>query len=203
MTPDTITIIASGPSAAAVDLERVGGFVIGVNEAGVAAPRVDAIVSMDRLWTEHRWDWLVARAAPTWLRRSAVQNVKDRWEGLHVFDCDHLSSVLSCVPGWLNGTNSGLCALNLAYQMRPRRLFLVGFDMRRDAGAPYWHRPHEYANPKGGTSNGKYAEWANQFSWAAQAFAVAGVRVSNVSPKSAIADFPKITPKQYLQELGR
>jgi len=203
---DTISVIASGPSAAAVDLTRAGGYLIGVNDAAFHCPRpVDAIVSMDRLWTERRWDWLVKRCGPTWLRRSAVQNVKDRWDGLSIFDCDHLSSVLSCIPGQLNGTNSGGCALNLAYQLKPRRVFLIGFDMRRDPGKPgaYWHAPHEWAHPNGGTSNGKYAEWSRQFSWAAQAFRAQSIDVWNVSPKSAIADFPKITPKQYLQELSR
>lgn len=203
---ETISVIASGPSAAAVDLARAGGYLIGVNDAALHCLRpVDAVVSMDRLWTEHRWDWLVHRCGPTWLRRSAVQNVKDRWDELNVFDCDHLASVFSCVPGHLNGTNSGACALNLAYRLKPRRVFLIGFDMKRDVprARAYWHAPHEWADPRGSTTNGKYSEWSRQFGWAAQAFRSAGIDVFNVSPSSAIADFPKITPKQYLQELSR
>lgn len=203
MKPDTVTIIASGPSAAALDLARAPGYVIGVNDSGLQSPRVDAIVSMDRLWTEHRWDEIVRRCGPTWLRRSAVQNVKDRWDGLHVFECDHKSSIPSSVPGWLNGTNSGACAVNLAYQLKPRRVFLIGFDMGRAGARAYWHAAYSWAHPQGGTTNGKYAEWAKQFRQAARAFDVAGIRVLNVNPKSAIDAFPKITPKQYLQEIAR
>lgn len=200
MSTEEITIIGGGWSVRNVPLERVRGYVIGVNESGVLAPRVDAIVSMDRLWTENRWEQLLRRSGPTWLRRSAVQNLKSRWPDLVIFDNDHTSSEFSEDPRTLHGTNSGACALNLAFQLRPRRLFLLGFDMNRDSkGRPYWHEPYSWANQNGGTTNGRYREWATQFRSAAAAFTRAGVEVFNVSPCSAIADFPKITPQQYLK----
>jgi hypothetical protein len=204
MKPDVVTIIASGPSAATVDLARARGYVIGVNDAALHAPcQVDAVVSMDRLWTEHRWAWLVHRCGPTWLRRSAVQNVKDRWDELVIFECNHETN--DPAPGQINGKHSGACAMNLALQLQPRRVFLVGFDMRRQPGrgSAYWHPPHEWSHPKGATTDGKYAEWALAFAGLARAFKAAGVEVLNVCPQSAIADFRKITPKQYLQELKR
>ena len=206
MKHDVVTIIASGPSAAVVDLARAPGYLIGVNDAAVHCPRqVDGVVSMDRLWTEHRWAWLVSRSGPTWLRRSAVQNTKERWDELVIFDCDHTTNEPSRTQ--INGKNSGACALNLALQMKPRRVFLIGFDMRRQPGrsGAYWHEPHSYtaAHPRGNTTDGKYAECAGSFAGVARAAAANGLEILNVSPSSAIPDFRKITPKQYLHELER
>lgn len=208
MACDEITIIGGGWSVLNLPLDVMCGTVIAVNDSAIHAPRWDIAVSMDRLWTEHRLDQLIIRSAETdprreiWLRRSAVQNVRvDSWPWVHVFSCDHRSSVFSANRGTLNGTNSGACALNLAWQMRPRRLFLLGFDMcRANDGRAYWYPPYPWANDRGGTGDKTYAAWADQFKMAATAFRRIKCEVFNVSPASAIEAFPKITPAQYLRE---
>lgn len=94
-----------------------------------------------------------------------------------------------------------MCALNLAWQLRPQRLFLLGFDMNRDPdGRAYWYPPYPWSTPEGSTSDGKYKSWAKQFADIALAFIGAGVKVFNVSPSSAIDVFPKITPSQFMRE---
>lgn len=208
MSGGQITIVAGGWSVRDVSLSRLSGQVIGVNDAACNLPVVDIVVSMDRLWAEHRWSWLCRRAGNTWLRRSAVQNIDAaqeiaaRW--LHVFDCDHESTSFSDVPEVLNGPHSGFCALNLAYQLRPSRLYLLGFDMCRDSrGRASWHAPYSWAQVAGATSNGKYAAWAKQFGEAAALFASIGCDVWNVSPASAITSFAKMTPREYAQEFER
>jgi hypothetical protein len=207
MSISDLSIVSGGWSVADVDLSKLVGFVIAVNDSGVLVPRCDAIVSMDRLWTEHRWSKLFEMGRSTWLRRSAIQNIPpiDRtmatW--LNVFECDHESSVFSDDPTRLNGTNSGACALNLAYLLKPRRLFLLGFDMNRSPkGRPYWYEPYPWANQNGGTGNKRYKEWASQFEQAAASFRSVGTEVFNVSPRSAIDVFQKITPKKYAEEFS-
>jgi hypothetical protein len=197
-----LTIVAGGWSVRNVLLDRLVGTVMGVNEAAFRIPRADIVLSMDRLWTEYRWPWMQERRGETWLRRSAVQNldikrpVADGW--LHVFECDNNSAKFAAREGWLNGTNSGTCALNLAWRMKPRRLFLLGFDMNRDPqGRAHWHPPHPWTNPQGGTSNANYAKWAKELNAAALLFGGAGIEVFNVSPSSAITVFPKISPAEY------
>lgn len=202
-----ITVVAGGWSVRDVSRAHLCGQIIAVNDAAFNLPTVDVVVSMDRRWTEHRWGWLCRRASATWLRRSAVQNLDCSREiaagWLHIFDCDHESTRFSDVPGTLNGTNSGLVALNLAYQLQPSRLYLLGFDMCRDrAGRASWHAPYSWA-PSGATSNGKYAKWARQFSEAAASFAGIGCDVWNVSPASAITAFAKMTPAEYRRECER
>jgi hypothetical protein len=206
--PVDVTIIGGGWSVLNLPLDVLCGRVIAVNDSAIHAPRWDVAVSMDRLWTEHRLNELIIRSAEVeprreiWLRRSAVQNLKvDGWPWVHVFECDHKSNTFSTKPKTLNGTNSGACALNLAWQMRPARVFLLGFDMcRAPDGRAYWYPPYPWSNGNGGTSNGKYASWAGQFKAARSAFQRIGCKVFNVSPASAIEDFPKLTPAQYVRE---
>ena len=128
---NSITILAGGFSASRVDLKKLPGFVIAVNDSAIYAPRVDAIVSMDRLWAEHRFGVVSKFGKPIYLRRGTVRNLpaEDLSQCVTLFDCDHEATELSDTQGRLDGTHSGFCALNLAYQMCPTRLYLVGFDM--------------------------------------------------------------------------
>jgi hypothetical protein len=94
--------------------------------------------------------------------------------------------------------------LNLAWQMQPSCVYLLGFDMCRDAkGRASWHPPYPWTAPTGATSNGKYRTWAKQFEQAARRFRSIGCDVWNVSPASAITAFPKMTAAEYRQEFDR
>lgn len=125
-----VTVLAGGWSASQFDLAKLPGTVIAVNDSAVYAPRWDICISMDRLWSENRFDWMRKQKKPIWLRRSTIKNF-EQLEHMTAFDNDHVSTILSDEEYLLNGTHSGFCALNLAYQMRPRDIYLVGFDMTR------------------------------------------------------------------------
>lgn len=169
---------------------------IAVNDAALHLDS-DIVVSMDRLWTEHRWAMLAARARPAWLRQSAVQRIADRPPWLRVFACDVSSDEFAETEGMLNGGNSGFCAFNLAYQKRPRRIFLFGFDMKRGPnGEPYWYKGYSWAKPGGATSGGKFEAWRRQFEIAAKKCAAVNIAVVNVSQRSAIDFFPKVHPRE-------
>jgi hypothetical protein len=193
---EVVSIVGGGWSVSEIDLSKIPGTIIAINDAAMHLPRCHAIVSMDRLWTEHRWDTLRDLRVTTWLRRSAVQNIKDRAQPwLRVFECDHESIEFSTDPNRLNGTNSGTCGLNLAYLSRPRDLFLFGFDMQKGPkGEPYWYPPYEW-RPIGATSSGTYARWSKEFERVAQQFRAIGTRVTNVSSRSLIGAFPCTTPQ--------
>jgi hypothetical protein len=152
---------------------------------------------MDRLWTEHRWPRLAALAPMAYIRRSALKNIAARPPWLLAFENDHTATEMSEAPGVLNGTNSGLCALNLAYQLRPSRIWLFGFDMSHGpAGEPYWYPPYPWTGPRGGTTSGKYAVWARQFDPAAKACLAAGIEVFNVT-RGAVDAFTRIDPREF------
>jgi hypothetical protein len=173
-----VTVLAGGWSATRVDLRRLPGTVIAVNDSAIYAPRIDIVVSMDRLWTENRFAQVSQFGKPLWLRSSTLRNV--RWEGCgHVtpFECDHTSTILSDEPGRLNGTHSGLCAINLAYQMRPSEIYLIGFDVELGPkGERHWFPDYEW-KAGGGSKPAKLAEWSEQYAIVAKQMRDAGIDV--------------------------
>jgi hypothetical protein len=174
-----ITLLAGGWSASGVDLHWLPGKVIAVNDAAIYAPRVDFVVSMDRMWVEARFARVVKFGKSLWLRRSTLRNIV-RWQDVPrvtAFDCDHTSTTLSVTPDTLNGTHSGFCALNLAYLLRPRRLYLVGLDSRPGPkGERHWFPDYAWKNG-GGSKPAKIAEWSKQYDTAATQLRSAGIEV--------------------------
>lgn len=173
---DEISILAGGWSASRYDLGHLSGLVVGVNDS-VLHVRCGAAVSMDRLWTENRWSDLQQRGIPAWIRRAALVNIQHRPAWLTSFECDHTSSLMSDDPGILNGTNSGLCAVNLAYQMRPRLIRLYGMDLKRGPkGERHWYPPYPW-NPNKGTGDNTFAKWRQDLNRAIAQCKAAGIRV--------------------------
>ncbi len=165
MLPDSVVIIGGGWSASRHNLAALTGCVICVNDAVMHAPRCDIAFTMDRLWFENRLTALNHMQVETYARRSAARSVLESPpEWLHAFECDNTSATFGPHLGQLNGPNSGHCALNLAFLMRPRRIELIGFDMKRGPkGECYWYAPYSWAKQTGGTGNTRYAEWATMF----------------------------------------
>lgn len=190
-----VSVVAGGWSVNLVEHRRIPGHIIAVNDASFYLnASLDEIVSMDRLWTEYRWSWLKRRAVLTNLRRSAVQNLSTmgQEEWLNVFDCNHESVEFSNDWARLNGTNSGTCALNRAWQLRPKELYLFGFDMCLGPnGQRHWHPDYPYAYT---TSAGKFRSWVKEFKIIAAQFKLIGTKVWNVSERSEISAFPRMQP---------
>lgn len=178
------------------------GYVIGVNDAGIEAP-VDMIVSMDRLWMEHRYTKMAALAKPTMLRQTSWRvNLKDKpmWPGLYLFKNDNTSCHLANDPDVLNGCNSGFCAMNKAFQMEPREIYLFGFDHcpNPKGGNSYWFKPYPWAPDSGGKKN-KYIDWTKKYGPASHQFRSTGIHVVNVSPQSQMTNFSKISYNEFLE----
>jgi hypothetical protein len=134
---------------------------------------------MDRLWHENRWPWIEEQTKPVFLRRQSVKNVDcSTAPAVSLFDGNHVSTTLSDSIGQLHGTHSGFCALNLAYQMRPTALYLIGFDMARGPrGEAHWFPQYPWVIKAHATSIGRFDEWARQFDTAAQQLLDAGISV--------------------------
>lgn len=190
-----ISIIAGGWSLKGLPLHNAPGHVIGVNDAGVLLD-VDTIVSMDRLWTENRWGRLCQLRKPTYLRQNCLINIDTEPEWLRVYENERIPKMSGTQ---LNGTNSGMVAINLAWVSKPKKLYLFGFDMcRSPSGESYWYAPYPWA-PNGGTKPGKYKEWAREFDPIARAFDSIGCEVINASTVSAIPSFKKEDPSCILR----
>lgn len=196
----TVIVIAGGWSVSQYDVAdlRKYGHVVGVNESAVLKA-VNVGVTMDRLWAEHRSRrYFLESTGDLWVRRDANKSLPQH-PRLNLFDCDYEATEMSVEARTLNGTNSGMCALNYAYHRQPDRLFLFGFDMcKGPEGESYYHPPYEWA-PEGGTKPGKYKEWSKQFNTIARQFRNIGTKVYNVNNRTKIESFPVISFEQFLE----
>lgn len=179
MQPDIVSIIGGGWGARRVDLAALPGTIICVNDAAMHAPRCDIVFTMDRLWFENRLPALEHMQIETYARRSAARSVLEvppPW--LRPFECRNDASEFGTDSAQLNGPNSGHCALNLAFVLRPKQINLIGFDLRRGPkGEGYWYPNYSWARPGGGTSNTRYAEWAPMFEHGLRQCRDAGIEV--------------------------
>lgn len=160
MGKETIIVLAGGKSAEKHDLKNLKnyGYVIGVNDACIHVP-VDCGISMDRTWFENRWKSIKSLKIPFYIRAEATINTKQAWSLLNVYECDRLSTWMTDEKGFLNGLNSGFCALNLAFQMKPQKIWALGFDCARTG---YWYPPYEWQlapQPRGITSDWAFDKW--------------------------------------------
>jgi hypothetical protein len=200
----SVIVICGGWSVSQYDVAdlRSRGFVIGVNESAVLQ-QCDVGLTMDRLWAENRAHrYFTTRAGELWVREGAAKHLP-RHPRLRVFGCDHESSTMTTLPAVFNGTNSGMVALNFAYQRLPTHVYVFGLDMQKGPNnEPYYHPPYDWpeADPKGNTKPGKYKEWQPQFHKVMAAFKALGIVVRQVNNRSAIKVIPSISYEQFLEE---
>lgn len=196
-------ILASGPSVREYnirDLEK-RGTLIAINGAALYC-KPDLAFSMDRIVSEYCCPlWRVQGVPRIMLRAGITQNFTPKMmEGLEFFTHDSKDpTFMTPTKGFLNGSNSSTCALNLAYQWGVRRVFLLGFDMQRGpktaeipSGLSYWHPTYPW-NTAGAAKNGKLAEWAEEFEAIKPQFANKGVKIYNVNHRSRIKAFEVIS----------
>jgi hypothetical protein len=193
-----MTILAGGWSAKHFDLTKLPGLVLAVNDSAIYAPRIDYVLSMDRTWTEKRFPLIQRFGVPVWLRRKNLVNVLTPIPA-HVvpFDCPFDGkkglTTLTDAAGELCGTHSGFCALNLAYQLRPTELYLVGFDCQRGPRREaHWFPQYPWVLGHA-TGAGTFEEWASQFQTAALQLHQAGIRTRLASLHSAVTVFERIS----------
>lgn len=194
-----VSVVAGGWSFREVNHYKIPGHIIAVNDSAVwLLKRPDEILSMDRLWTEKRWDKLEELGCRTHIRREALKNLP-QWGNrpwCSAFECDINSTQvgLEAIPPRYNGGNSGQCAVARAYMLRPRTLYLFGFDMcRSPSGEAYWYAPYPWARVQG--TAGK-DPWVHQLHALATPFKDAGCEVINVSPHSRVTAFRKVSAKE-------
>jgi hypothetical protein len=187
-------IVASGPSAAACDLEAARGKarVCAVNESWRLAPWADALYGADGAW----WERNKGVPAFTGLKVTQDSNAAAKYPGLMRVKMSEVHRILVGEPGTIGyGGNSGFQALNLVVQWDATEIALVGFDMSVAKGV-HWHGKHAAPANNPGPSN--TAWWRQRLDDAAPGLAARGVRVVNCSPHSALTAYEKIPLGEWL-----
>jgi hypothetical protein len=196
-----VAIIAGGPSILNYDLKGISKYltVIGVNQSFINIDECHCGITMDRLWFEHNFNAINESGKPFFVRPGAAKNLgPDLPKNITLFDCN-VSHEMSFEKNTINGTSSGMCALNLALKMDCAKIYLLGFDMHRQNGV-YWHNHYSWAS-QGGTSSGKYKEWTRQFDEIAKKYARRNIY--NVNHVSALKGFPVLKYKDFIHEIQK
>lgn len=204
-----IVVIGGGWSVGQYDMKalctRLNRSVsIGVNDAALLVPDCDYALSMDRLWTEGRWPQVQDLFAhdQVYIRKGVVKNFVLP-PGVNQFEHINDGFTLASEPDKLNGSNSGTCAINLAWQWARRdnfaKVFLLGFDMQSGPNGEHHWYPNYPWRPNGATKKGNFNQWAREF-WAInEKFKTFGITLINVNHRSAIKDLPTITFEEFVE----
>jgi hypothetical protein len=180
----TIVIVATGPSAGAVQLELTRGWpVLAVNDGWRIVPWAQALYACDGAWWEYHEEEVRCHfQGQSWTQdRQAAEKY-----GLH-YICSKVGPGLSQQHGLIHqGCNSGYQAINLAWQLGAGRFVLVGFDFTLHKGKRHFFGDHPGALNKASP----YEQWKPLLQQLADDLAGAGCEVINCSPHTALTCFP-------------
>lgn len=196
---EVISIVGCGPSAIVSGARSAPGYVIAVNGA-FEHVRHHAVLSMDGRFAVNKVPQMFGHS-PIWLRDraerklnygeisiSAARNIRS-FANVHTTTTFAENAPHPQTSWQLNGDHSGYCALNLAYALRPRVVYLYGFDLQDEDrqhffGKYPWHGQGSHNSPT------KFAKWRNDMHAAAAQFKARNIEVWNTSAESAISAFP-------------
>lgn len=156
-------------------------------------PWADIGYACDLKWWE-RYHGQVGDFLKLSVDAAACRRFKDvRKVGINKTD-DRLELLKIGTVGWAG--NSGFHCLNLAVQMRPAKIVLVGFDMTVAHGL-HWHGKHPAGmnNP----SERNVDRWRRCTDAAADVIEALGIRVINASPISALTRYEKMDLLEALE----
>jgi len=88
-------------------------------------------------------------------------------------------------PGIRHGRNGGFAAINAAYHLGYRRMYLLGYDMGRIGKATHWHNGHPRIDPVS-----IYTTMMKHYANLVEPAKKAGVEIINLNPESNLKLFP-------------
>lgn len=181
---ETCFILAGGPSVAAVDLSRLEGRrVIAVNSSWTAYPAADVLLWHDDRW----WDAYGGEVLECFKGRIVTTNRNRRRPEFLTMGRDAASVGIATDPTRLAlGTTTTQGAINLAVHFGPRRIGLLGLDLKAEG-----QRFHHHAEYQWGTRPHTFAVQAIDLRMTIQPLRRLGVEVLNLSPVSTFDGFPR------------
>jgi hypothetical protein len=214
-------VLGGGPGLALVDTERLRKGkvrVVASNDAYELGPW-DAMVFVDCRW----YDWGHREKLLDWagIKVTTCKKIRNN-QGVHVVQKRGHPYGLSINPNILSwNLNSGACAINLATLLGAKRIFLLGFDMRKRpkcakcempnaadaAPCPFcgskkmtipeqnYHRAHLST---GGPKHKPYGRFLRPMPHILQDANKQGVQIINATPGSLIKQFPIVDPEEIL-----
>ena len=184
-------IIATGPSLRRRDVAalRHAGITIAVNCGVFYAPWAEFLFATDAVW------WRYYTPKVTWYRGHRVSRSYrgpdiETWRGKH----------------WpRTGGNSGHMAIQYAVDQGAEHIALLGFDQSKTGGKAHCHADHPKKTQEGARTNmanaGGIAAWPRLMNKTAADLHHRGIEVVNLSRQTALTCFPRLTVKQFLEDV--
>lgn len=202
------TIIASGTSVTRKDvaaIERTDCFILGVNRAFeiVSSDRLDALYACDQKFWLHYGDQVPGACRKYtldkgWQDKKLLAEHRD----LTVMQALTAEGISTKWPCLCTGQNSGYQALNLAYLLGFREVYLLGYDLKPGPGGKiHWHddHPKPMHNPKAD----RLKKWRRHYEDAAPLYRDLGCSVTNLSRETALLCFHCMTLEGALDALSQ
>ncbi len=188
---DWFVIIASGPSLLRDDSEalRHSGKIVAVNCGVFFAPWADYLFASDSVW----WRYYGPKVNPWFkgIRASRTHRAAgiEQWRG----------------KGWKrSGGNSGHMAIQYAVDKGAKNIALLGFDQSKPDGVAHFHADHPKEAKDGKRTNmanaGGVQSWPRLMNRTAIDLHSMGVVVVNLSRRTALRCFPRMTVDEFLEE---
>lgn len=189
-------ILASGASLTREDVERVKGQnVIAINDNYKLAPWADIIYACDPQW----WGWHMDDVK-SFKGRKITQDeswndypdLKSQAIGLGVEFYHSIAGGGIDEESLYQGCHSGIQAINLAYLLGAKEIYLLGYDMQKTNGKDHWFGAHP---------NNAAPEWSKRlkhYEPVARDAKRLGVEIINCSRETALTCFDRKTIDEVL-----
>jgi hypothetical protein len=190
----TIYIIGGGPSLKEFNWKLLEGKnVLCVNRAFQVVPW-----ALATFWTDSRF----YRWYQTELKEFNGIKVACRYSQLYDKDVILVKSTgghsidldAHCVKA---GNNSGYGALNVAFHLGAKKIYLLGYDMWSDAGKTHWHDGYITSHNHGIYDRAMIGD----FSKAQAHYKKVGINLYNANPKSRLESIKKCSIKEAIEDL--
>lgn len=186
-----VYIVAGGPSLKNFDWSLLEGKeVIAVNRAFEVLPNAQTIYFSDlRFWHWHHSE-LLSHSGQKYTCAKRVEHAsveKFRFTGMRGMDVNY--------GGLRSGNNSGYAAINLAYHLGYKTVYLLGFDMKFSGDDSHWHNGYPARSQER-----IYSKMIDCFDTLVGPLKEVGVVVYNINQDSRIKCFPMMTIKEALCE---
>lgn len=179
----TCYILGGGPSLAKVNLDLLKGKrVIGVNNAYLLAPWIDAIYFMDCAWyNQHQAKLLDFKG----IKVTVCEKCKNV-PGIFCFKRGKRNGIEDKVDCIGTGSNGGFGAINLAIKLGVKKIVLLGYDMRVIDGHHNYHTDHTRKIPEAIYET----QFIKNFRSLVEPCKERGIQIVNCTPGSALDAFP-------------
>jgi len=192
----SIFLIGGGPSLKDFDFSRLKGkFTIGVNKC-YEKIIPDLLYFSDSCF----YDWYKPEIDALKCEKASIANTLKQPFNIIKLGCTGETGLEMRFGNVRHGSNSGHAALNVTYHLRPKQVFLLGFDMKQEDNNTHWHSGYQDKKRSSGplfSAN----KWIENFKTVSVHYRNVNFKIWNCNPESNLYCFPGARLEEALKEI--